>query len=272
MARNSTDLATTLAARSESQALTKGDTIFSLIERMRPAIEKALPETIGVERFTRVVLTELRRNPKIGECNKESILGALMLSAQLGLEPGNSLGHAYLIPYGKELQFQIGYKGYIALAWRSGQIVISAYDIHDKDLFDFNYGTGFVSHTYHLRLERGPVIGVWAQAIMPNGVKSFLVMPLNEVEARRKRSRAANAGPWVTDYNAMAKKTVIRALFSQLPLSAEAQRAAAVDDTTAEARVVGDTIDISAAVVLEDPEETADVITQGIPSPLLGDD
>jgi recombination protein RecT len=255
--RNSTDLATTVAGKREG--LTKGDNIFALIERMKPAIEKALPENIGVERFARVVLTEIRRNPKIGECSQESILGALMLSAQLGLEPGNSLGHAYLIPYGRDLQFQLGYKGYILLAYRSGGIIVNAYDIHAKDIFEFNYGTGIVNHTYRLGSERGPVVGVWAQATMPNGTKSILVMPLDEVEARRKRSRAANAGPWVTDYNAMAKKTVIRALFSQLPLSAEAQRAAAVDDSTAEARLMGDTIDLQCEV---DPEEpTVDATT-----------
>jgi len=99
----------------------KPETIFDLIQKMTPAIQKALPSQLDPNRLARIVTTEIRRNPKLLKCKKESLLGALMLSAQLGLEPG-PLGHCYYVPYKDECQFIIGYKGMIDLARRSGQI------------------------------------------------------------------------------------------------------------------------------------------------------
>jgi len=261
------DLATTIAAKSE--ALTKGDSIFTLIERMRPQIEKALPEAIGVDRFVRVALTEIRRNPKLTECSRESLLGALMLAAQLGLEPGSALGQCYLVPYGKECQFIIGYRGYIALAWRSNTITVTAREVHENDRFEFDLGNDSLTHTYKLGARRGLVVGVWAKAEMPNGARSILVMDKEEVDERRKRSRAANAGPWVTDYIPMMRKTAIRSLFSQLPLSAEAQRAAAVDEATAEVKVEGGVIDVSTAIDLDEVIDATTSEEGGYPTPML---
>ena len=76
----------------------KPETIFDLIQKMTPAIQKALPSHLDPNRLARIVTTEIRRNPKLLKCKKESLLGALMLSAQLGLEPG-PLGHCYYVPY-----------------------------------------------------------------------------------------------------------------------------------------------------------------------------
>lgn len=75
------------------------------------------------ERMTRVALSAVNSNPKLSEAivnNPTSFLGALMQSAQLGLEPNTNLGHAYLIPYGNVVQIQIGYMGLLELAHRSG--------------------------------------------------------------------------------------------------------------------------------------------------------
>src|SRR2546427_642740 len=83
---------------------------YDLLERQKPELEKALPEAIGVERFTRTVLTELRRTPKLLDCSPESLLGAMMLAAQLGLEPG-PLGLVYLVPFKGQVEFIIGYRG-----------------------------------------------------------------------------------------------------------------------------------------------------------------
>ena len=92
----------------------KGKTIFDVIQSGAKQFATALPKHINSDRFVRIAITTIRQNPKLAQCNQESLLGALMVSAQLGLEPG-VLGQCYLIPYGRECQFQIGYKGMIEL-------------------------------------------------------------------------------------------------------------------------------------------------------------
>jgi recombination protein RecT len=72
-------------------------TVYDLLERQKPELPELLPETVSVEQFTRTILLELRRTPKLLECPAESVLGAMLLAAQLGLAPG-PLGLVYLVP------------------------------------------------------------------------------------------------------------------------------------------------------------------------------
>jgi recombination protein RecT len=233
--------------------------VFDLIKRQQPAIEAALPNVgVTAERLTRILMTQIRVNEKLANCTPQSLLGAVMLTAQLGLEPG-PLGQAYLVPFGSECQFILGYKGLITLAYRSGGIIISAYEICQSDLFKHNYGTGEVTHTFQLQKDRGPTVGVWAKAIMPSGQTTILVMTKSEVEEHHKRSKASGSGPWMTDYDAMAKKTVIRALCSQLPLAAEAQKAMATDETAVIFNKDEGIIDVSEAPVVIDVETQEEV-------------
>ena len=114
-----------LAKRTAQVAAQQKDTsLKGLIRSMGPEIKKALPSVITPERFTRMVFTALSSNPTLQECTPQSFLGAMMQSAQLGLEPNTPIGQAYLIPYRnhgrQECQFQLGYKGLIDLAYRSG--------------------------------------------------------------------------------------------------------------------------------------------------------
>ena len=94
------------------------------IKQMEKEVKKALPSVMTPERFTRIVLSALSTNPKLAETTPQSFLGAMMTAAQLGVEPNTPLGQAYLIPYRNkgvmECQFQLGYKGLIDLAYRSG--------------------------------------------------------------------------------------------------------------------------------------------------------
>jgi len=96
--------------------------IFERVQIQQEAVAKALPAGMDAGRFVRMVLTEMRRTPKLMECDPATLLGAMMLSAQTGLEPGGPLGQAFLIPRWSgqrkvmEAQFQIGYRGLVALA------------------------------------------------------------------------------------------------------------------------------------------------------------
>lgn len=212
--------------------------IQDLFKRMAPEIEKVLPKHIKSDHLLRVALTEIRKNPKLLECSSQSLLGALMLAAQLGLEPG-ILGHAYLIPYynsktrSTEVQFQIGYKGYIDLVRRSGELqTLDVHEVCRNDEFEYEYGlTPKLMHRPALE-NRGDPYCYYAIAKLKDGGFSYLVMSIQDVEKFRKRSKSPDSGPWVTDYDAMAKKTVIKQLAKYLPLSTEIQTQIMQDEVT----------------------------------------
>lgn len=225
------------ANKTEATAPTPAQTIAAYLKKMGPEIEKALPKHMDADRMARIALTTIRTNPKLLECSVPSLLGAVMQAAQLGLEPG-LIGHCYLVPFKNnktgqsEVQFIIGYKGMIDLARRSGQIEnIYAHAVYSNDEFDYELGLEpKLKHKPYMNGDRGEFIGVYAVAHFKGGGYQFEFMPKEEIEKRRKRSKAANAGPWVTDYEEMAKKTVIRHMWKYLPISIEIQQQAAQDE------------------------------------------
>lgn len=118
-----------------------------------PSIKKqmalALPRHMTADRLARIATTEIRKTPALAKASQESFLGAIMQCAQLGLEPGSALGHAYLLPFGNgkdkynrsNVQLIIGYRGMIDLARRSGQIVsLSARAVMSATSFTLSMG------------------------------------------------------------------------------------------------------------------------------------
>ncbi len=181
------------------------------------------------ERFTRVALTVVRQSADLQRCRPESLLGALMTSAQLGLEPG-PLGEAYLVPYGDQVTFIPGYRGLIKLAWNSGQLKnISARVVHEEDEFEYSYGLHPDLIHKPARGDRGGITDVYAAATLLDGGAEFEVMDVGAVEAIRGRSRAGKKGPWVTDWEAMARKTAVRQLAKWLPMATVMNRAIAAE-------------------------------------------
>jgi recombination protein RecT len=213
-------------------------TVFDLIKRQQPAIERALPKHLDGERFARIALTLVRQTPKLAECEPMSFVGALMVSAQLGLEPGPPLGLSWIIPYWNskerrfEAQFQMGYKGIIKLFQQSGQFAsIKARKVCENDDFSFDDGLDdFLHHTWSLKEERGPSYAWYAIAKFRDGGHAFVVLDRAEVERRRARGQGGPA--WRTDYDAMAMKSAVRALAPWLPLSPELEMALAADSRT----------------------------------------
>ena len=200
----------------------------------------ALPKSMTAARLTRIVMTECRKDTALMQCNQESFFGAVLQCAQLGLEPGSALGHCYLLPFGNgksrdgrpNCQLIIGYRGMIDLARRSGQIVsINAYCIHEADEFEYELGLHpDIHHRPSPLAERGPVTYVYAVAVLKGGGVQFEVMSRAEIEAVRLQSKAGKSGPWVTHWEEMARKTVVRKLFKYLPVSIEAIRAVEIDE------------------------------------------
>ncbi|MED0673166.1 recombination protein RecT [Aneurinibacillus aneurinilyticus] len=262
MAKN-IDAKQALAKRGQStlanKPVTPEQTVAAYLKKMEPEFAKALPAHMTAERLARVALTTIRTTPKLLECTIPSLMGAVVQAAQLGLEPG-LIGHCYIIPYGKEAQFIIGYKGMIDLARRSGQIQnIYAHAVYEADHFEYELGL-------HPKLEHKPASGrrgamtyVYAVAHFKDGGYQFEVMDMEEIERRRQRSKASRNGPWVTDFEEMAKKTVIRHMWKYLPISIEIQQQAAQDE------IVRKDITSEPKSVYSDAIEAEGVVAEDIP-------
>ncbi|AZN43380.1 recombination protein RecT [Paenibacillus albus] len=241
--RNTGELAGKLQNRApqtteNAPARTPAQTIGDYLHSMRGQIAEALPKHMSIERLSRIALTTIRTNPKLLECSIPSLMGAVMQAGQLGLEPG-LIGHCYIIPYGKEAQFIIGYKGMIDLARRSGHILsIAAHVVYENDFIELVYGLeDKLTHVpWHLRSDKpqtqaGKIKGAYMVAKFKDGGHQIHYMPIDEIEAHRGRSRAKNNGPWVTDYDEMVKKTVVRSGWKWLPISVEVASTVMKDET-----------------------------------------
>ena len=107
-----------------------------LSDQFKKQLALAIPKHLNADRLARIAATELRKTPALLNTTEASFMGAVMQSAQLGLEPGSALGQAYLVPYGKECQLILGYRGMIDLARRSGQVLsLNAYAVREGDDF-----------------------------------------------------------------------------------------------------------------------------------------
>lgn len=214
-------------------------TMQQYIKAMEGEIKKALPSVITPERFTRMVLSAISVNPKLASCTPQSFLGAMMSAAQLGLEPNTPLGQAYLIPFKNhgrdEVQFQIGYKGIIDLAWRSGEIAdIQAHVVYANDEFEFEYGLDPKLKHKPAREDPGEAIAVYAMFRTKNGGYGFEVMSMDDVRRHaEKYSQAYKSAysPWRSSFDEMAKKTVLKRVLKYAPLKSDFVRAVTQDET-----------------------------------------
>ena len=210
-----------------------------MVKVMMPEIKKALPSVITPERFTRIALSALNNTPQLKQCTPISFLAALMNAAQLGLEPNTPLGQAYLIPYKNkgtlECQFQIGYKGLIDLAYRSGKMqTIQAQTVFENDYFEYEYGLEPKLIHRPASEDRGEITYFYGFFRMENGGYGFSVMSKYDMDIYAKTYSKAfdsNYSPWKTSYEEMAKKTVIKQALKYAPIKTEFQRALSTDET-----------------------------------------
>ena len=222
-------------ANAQARQVQAKPSMAAYIQKMKTEIEKALPSVLTPERFTRITLSAISANPKLAETTPQSFLGAMMTAAQLGLEPNTPLGQAYLIPYRNkgilETQFQIGYKGLMDLAYRSGMIsTISAHVVYERD--EFSYALGLEPKLVHVPAmsNRGDPLAVYAVFRTKDGGFGFEVMSMEDVRMHAKRySKSYAAGPWQSNFEEMAKKTVLKRVLKYAPLKSEFVRALAAD-------------------------------------------
>jgi len=224
--------------------------------KIQAQIQAALPKHMTPERMARIATTEIRKNPKLAQCEPLSFIGAVIQCAQLGLEPGSALGHAYILPFDvkkkergewvtvrTDAQVIVGYRGMIDLARRSGQIQsINARVVHAGDKFSYAYGLD--EHLTHVPTEgtAGPATHFYAVAKFKDGGFQFDVMTISSVHRIRDETQGYKAylaakakgykadTPWLKDEDEMGRKTVLRRLFKYLPVSVELQRAVLLDE------------------------------------------
>ena len=198
-------------------------------EDFRRRVTEVLPRTMSPERFTRIAYQATFRVPELLNCTQDSFLNCLMQLGTMGLEPDGRRAH--LVPFRNkdgsvECTLIVDYKGIKELVRRNGDVSSMHGDVvGENDSFEVRYGTrGVLDHVPNLR-GRGKIYCAYSWVKLPNGDEEYDVMSLDEIEVIRNRSKTPSKGPWVTDWNEMAKKTVFRRHAKGLPLSPETREA-----------------------------------------------
>lgn len=215
-------------------ATSKQDTVRGLLMSMKGEIQNALPSYLPVDKFIRTALTAINSNPKLANCTQQSLLAAIMNSAQLGLEFNTPLGEAYLIPYEDKkkgittVNFQLGYQGLLKLAYNTGQFKrITAREVRENEVFDFDYGTGEISHKPCLTGDSGDVIGYYAIYQTKDGGQDVFYMSKEDARAYGLKYsvpfKRYKSGPWVDNFDAMAKKSALIQVLKYAPKAIESQ-------------------------------------------------
>ncbi len=226
----------------------------ALLKTSLDEIGKALPSHLSKDRMARVALTAFRRNPALQKCDPRSVLGAVIQSAQLGLEP-DTLGRSYLVPYGNECQFIPGWKGLVDLVNRSGKASVWTGAVFEGDHFEWALGDSpFVTHrpggednpakllyVYAIGRPKGsewPVIEVWTN---------------KRVKAHRDRYNRVGKKHYSYDnWEMYARKVVLMQVLKYMPMTTEVERAINLSHT-ADSGHQGITIDAAVNDTWEPP-------------------
>jgi len=228
-----------LAQRKNNVAKTE-DTGFqgqlaTMFKQQFKAITSIAPKHVTPERLIRIGMNAASRNPKLMECSPESIVGAVVNCSVLGVEP-NLLGHAYIVPFFNgstkrmEAQFQLGYRGLIDLARRTGEITsVYAHEVYEGDEFEYSYGLDKdLKHKPIDEEDESKITHFYAVYKLKDGAFDFIVMSRKQVEKHRDRFTKSQKngnvfGPWKDHFTEMAKKTVLIKLLKTAPISIEQQ-------------------------------------------------
>lgn len=210
-------------------------TLKTYLEAATSSFAKLLPAHVSPEKLIKVALNCVSRTPALAQCDMVSVAQCVATCAELGLMPGGALGGAYLVPYKTTCTLVIGYRGFVELMRRSGELeAIDARVVHERD--EFRWREGLVRELVHvpcLEVDPGPMKLVYTILRFRGGATQVEVMSRAQVDAIRARSRSSGNGPWVSDYEEMAKKTVVRRAAKLAPMSSELARAIEAEEDDA---------------------------------------
>ena len=210
-----------------STALTKSSqtaaTVKGYLEKNKTNLLKAMPSGANYERFARTAINAISTTPALGNCDAISLTRACIKAFSVGIEPNGPTQEGYIVPFGGQAQFLPSYRGLVSLAVRSGMVNdVHAYIIHANDKYSVQYGTEpKIEHSPLLGKDRGDMIAVYAIAKLKSGVVAFELMDKADVDKIRAMSKSKDGDAWVKSYDEMSKKTVIKRLTKNLPVSTE---------------------------------------------------
>lgn len=204
------------------------DSVRKLLGDNQDKIAIALGKAIDPEYFVSVAITCVVRTPKLLECTRASLFGALLASAQLRLVPDGVLGQAYLVPYKDKVVFIPGYKGLRELVLRTGKYIdLRARVVYENDEFEYTYGVKETIFHNPAKKDKGEMIAVYAVAEQEKGANIEVLYKEDIEEHRNQYSKAwkKEDSAWQTATARMWEKTAIRRLAGRLQMSVEAQTA-----------------------------------------------
>ena len=225
-----------------STALTPQNKVEQMFQVRGDIFTDILPAHLTKEKLMRYTLMSYKKLPKLLECDIGSMFGAILECAQLGLEPHTALGQAYILPFYNTKKakhyatFVVGYKGLVELFYRTGQIAsIRATEVYDKDEFDYDNGTDFITHRPYQGdyADRGPITHYYARIKFINGGSCFEVMTASQMDWHKIKycpSAKYSTSAWQTDPAAMGAKTVLKKLGKYVPKSQELVRVVYSDE------------------------------------------
>lgn len=245
----------------------RANALGQMVDHYQSDISAILPKHVDFHRMKQLFVLSVKNVPKLLDCEPASLMKALFTAASMGLEPDPYFGQVYLLPYGKNVQVIPGYKGLLQLVRNSGEITsITAQAVCKNDEFEYDLASGERPKHVPSLTDRGDAVAYYCIANFRDGGFHFELMTKADVEKIRLRSAAVKSGkatPWDTDYDEMAKKTVIRRAVKRLPisLSKQARVALMAEDAYATGKVLdvdtnGDAVDIWAEPVEEAPAQT----------------
>lgn len=208
----------------------------ALVKASESEFRKIAPKWFSVERLTHLMLSASSRNAALLECTKESFLGFCMKCAETGLEPCGA-GGAWPVPFknkytnNREVVFIPDWRGLIQLAKKSGQIKHAYGEVVCENDY-IEYEKGDMPKLVHKPAlsARGKMIGAYCVCVLPDGSKHIEYMNKEEIEGIRKRSKAKDEGPWITDPEQMSIKTVVKRGLKPFATSPEMQTAIQYDN------------------------------------------
>jgi len=215
--------------------------LVKLLDQFEGDLTEALPTDMTPGRFKSICVNQLRQNPQLTNVEPITFISSVLLSAQLGLEPGAPMGLAWIIPRRNkgrlEASLQLGYQGLRQLAYRSGQVKqVGAFIVNEGDDFDYRYEVpaGWVLDWTPGGIPDRDWTHVFATAETVLGGVLVEVMTKEEVYAHRDRyvSDWKKSTGWTKNEPEMARKTVLAKLCRQLPMSSEFRNAMVADGSS----------------------------------------
>lgn len=220
--------------QNSAPAQQQGTTMKGLLSS--PAVMNRFEEVLGkrASQFTASILSLYNGEKMLQKAEPMSVISSAMVAATLDLPVDKNLGYAWIVPYGGRAQFQLGYKGYIQLALRTGQYkFINCIPVHEGELQKWNPLTEEIEIDFEKR-ESDAIIGYAAYFELLNGFRKTVYWTKAQVEKHKKKFSKSDFG-WKNDWDAMALKTVLKAILSKWGiLSVEMQKAVIEDDEARE--------------------------------------